>query len=192
VQGVFSGSIPRGDLSRGLRSLLKGDAEKMYLEGMVESGVFDDAGEAKDELENEDEDTIFAWLEAQNGYISEFAKAVADTLAIEDTAQRKQAQDAIRARVDYWRNSLEGLGRLGKMSALKNEVGIWELGDTEEHCDNESGKYGCQQLNGQAHRMSWYTQRNLNPGTPGSETTCGGYNCQCVLRSKRTGKVIAG
>lgn len=192
VSDVFSGATPRGDLSRGLRSLLKGDAERIYLEGMVESGVFDDTEEAQDELTNEDEDTIFAWLEAQNGYIAEFAKAVADTLSIEDAAQRKQAQDAIRTRVDYWRNSLEGLGQLGKMSALKNEVGIWELGDTEEHCNNESGKYGCKQLDGQAHRMSWYTQRNLNPGTPGSETTCGGYNCQCKIRSKRIGKVIAG
>lgn len=191
ITDVFNGKLSPDGLSSGLRSLIKAEAEGVYLEGMVSSGEYGNQGEAKDELTPEDLETIESWKFEQLGYVGEFVKSVADVLKL-PPAEQTAAQRAILSRVKLWRNSLEGLGQQGKMNALKNEVGIWELGDTEEHCDNGDGKFGCAQLNGQAHRMNWYTERELNPGTPGSATKCGGYNCQCRIRSKRTGRVIVG
>jgi len=191
VADVLNGDRSKDYLASGLRGLIKSEAKEVYLEGMVEGG-FSSQAEAEAELDDDDSAAISEWIFTQSGYVNEFSKAAADTRKFIDDPSWEAEQNKVLARVDLWRNSLEGLGQLGKMSAMKNEMGVWELGDTEEHCNNKSGKYGCQQLNGQAHRMSWYTTHNLNPGTPGSATACGGYNCKCKIRSKRTGKVIAG
>lgn len=191
VVGVFNGRKSEGDLSAGLRGLIKSEAEGVYLEGMVESGEYANQAEAESELTGDDYDAIENWKAEQLSHVKDFAKATAEVSQL-PRKEQPEAQKAILARVKLWRNSLEGLGQQGKMAALRNEVGIWELGATEEHCNADDGKYGCAQLNGQAHRMNWYLERELKPGTPGSATKCGGYKCECKIRSKRTGKVIAG
>lgn len=66
----------------------------------------------------------------------------------------------------------------------KNKMLQWVLGDTETHCEDEGGTYGCANLAGTWHRWKWYDERGLKPRTPGSNTTCGGWRCDCKLVDK--------
>jgi len=191
VADVLNGTRSKDYLASGLRGLIKSEAKEVYLEGMVDGG-FESQAEAEAELDDDDSAAIRDWEFEQLGYVNEFAKAAADTRKFIDEPNWEAEQNKVLARIDLWRNSLEGLGQLGKMSAMKNEIGVWEMGDTEEHCEPSNGKRGCKDLDGEAHRMSWYVKNNINPGTPGSGTACGGYNCRCKIRSRKTGKVIAG
>lgn len=192
VTDVFNGDGTQAQLANGLRSLIRREAEAVYVEGMLESGEYDSESEAQAALTEEDSAAIETWISTQLGFVSEFAKAASDTLKVEAGEPRTLAQQAVLDRITLWRNSLEGLGQAGKMSALADVVGIWELGHAEEHCNEQGDTFGCVQLNGQAHHMSYYTKNNLNPGTPGSNTTCGGWECKCKIRSKKTGRVLIG
>ena len=79
---------------------------------------------------------------------------------------------------------MRNLGDLGKASAKSNQPLTWRLGKTEEHCDT------CAKLDGQTHRLKWYTARDYMPKKPGAAMDCGGWNCDCGLFDKDGKRVI--
>lgn len=190
IKSYVAGKINKATLSNTMLKLIRSRAEKVYTEGMYEVGEYDSLTDAQDALTPEDVKFIDDWEKKQSEFAKKFINDVVAVLLLSGD-DRDKAINSLNQRTALWRKSLEGFGEAGKMNELQDEIGIWELGDTEEHCQDGDG-YGCLQLNGQAHRMSWYLIHGLTPGTPGSKTTCGGYNCKCKIRSKRTGKIIAG
>lgn len=190
VKSYLAGRINKRSLSSGMLKLIRSRAEKIYTEGMYEVGEYDSPLDAQDALTKEDIELIDTWEKEQSEFAKQFINDVAAILILA-SSERSSATESILNRTALWRKSLEGFGELAKMNELEDEIGVWELGDTEEHCDDSDG-YSCLELDGQAHRMSYYAERGLTPGTPGSKTTCKGYECRCKIRSKRTGKVIAG
>lgn len=193
VTSVFNGNMTASTLANKIKGIIRAEAQGVYVEGMLESGEFESESEALAELDDTDEQFIDGWKETQLGAVDGFAQDVAAAASKKLTAdEREQKQRGIIARVGFWGSAFAGLGAQGKMNALKNEMGEWELGATEQHCEGQGGKFGCADLAGTAHRMKYYTDRGLNPGVPGSNTQCGGFRCECKIRSRRTGKVIAG
>lgn len=89
----------------------------------------------------------------------------------------------ITSRADGYTRSVLAIYNSGNMLAQKNKILIWRLGNTEKHCGT------CANLDGQAHRASWYLARNYIPRQPGAAMLCGGYYCDCKLEDKE-GNVI--
>jgi hypothetical protein len=78
-------------------------------------------------------------------------------------------------KANSWVSALDGFYNIIKMAGAGNKMLTWELGNTEKHCKD------CANLDGQRHRASWYNSRGYTPRKPGSNTECGGYNCDCRL-----------
>lgn len=188
---VLNGEARASTLERMLTDYINDNARLFYIEGMFDSDEFETRAEAEESMEPDDEQAVQDWIDTQLESAGSFAQ---DAAAAHRTPpdERAAAEQAILDRADLWEQSFIGLGEQGKMSALRNEMGVWQLGDTEEHCHDDNGKRGCAELNGKAHRLSWYADKGLVPGMPGSQTTCGGFHCDCQIVSRKTGKVLVG
>lgn len=79
------------------------------------------------------------------------------------------------ARADGYTSTLQAIYNAGALWAKGNQKLTWNLGNTEKHCDT------CKELNGTAHRASWYISHDYIPRQPGASMECGGYNCDCYL-----------
>lgn len=168
VNMAFDGDMNALDLARAHRALIRTLGPRAFAEGMREGGVNPD--DSQDGLDSEDQDAIDEWVTEQVGYVRDFAKAAVE--ANGDTTKRID----VLARVLKWIDAMRSLGAVGKMSALKNAMGTWGLGQTEEHCRE------CNWLNGQRHRLKWFRSKGYVPREPGSDTlTCGGWNCDCKI-----------
>ena len=171
---IWTGDGTRGELGRWFRSSLAGWAQRIYLEGLSDGGI-DGAGAG--DLDEEDLAAIEGWVSSQREYIPGYVDGAAEA-ATGTPEERTARQRAMIARMDYWRAALAALGQLARGRAMGNPLCRWVLGSTEVHCKD------CPKLsNGANHRLSWYQDRGYTPGTPGSATECGGYNCDCELRT---------
>ena len=149
-------------------------AKDAYLEGLQEGG-----GEASD-FDEEDATTVEDWIDGQIGYVDGFIDAVGETQGAED---RTAAQEGILARVRFWVNALADLGGRGKLRALEGEMAYWELGDTEEHCDD------CLRYSRlRPKRIKKWLELGILPRS--HDLACHGYHCDCTLRSVRTGRIL--
>ena len=177
---VINGDSDWATMARKHRALLQEYAGPTYREGMWESGEYSSRSEALDNFESDDEQTVGDWIAEQRGYVAEFAKAAqaAAKLFAADDPGAGAAQDAVFARADMWADSLRSLGDLGKASAKANQPLTWRLGATEKHCET------CATLNGQTHRLKWYTARDYIPRKNGAAMECGGWRCECGLYNK--------
>lgn len=176
VAAYFNGAATinrvRGVFSRAPKDY----ARDVYVEGMAEGKMdaseFDDADQAE----------VDKWLAIQAGALDGLVAAVRDANKATG-AERTGAQSGVFNRIGYWVDSLSQLGGLGRARALDGEMVEWELGDTETHCDS------CLKASREpAHRMKWWREKEILPGS--HELECGGWNCDCKLRSVRTRKVV--
>ena len=162
VHETLNGSMDALDMRRAHNALVRQLGPQAYIEGLREGGVSADEMESEDKAENQ------KWVTGQLAYVNQFA---ADTVAARDDDGKRAA---IMNRVGMWVASMENIGGLGVMSARKNKVGTWRLGETQEHCRT------CSALHGKRHRLSWFKSRGLIPRETGSTTLdCHGYRCDC-------------
>lgn len=179
VVDTVNGNMLSGEMSRAHKKLLKRLAPDAYTEGMKEGGIRDPEAE----MEDEDDEAIENWISGQSEYTLEFARACEEASKAKGD-DRTNKRDALLDRVDEWTASLRYLGQRGYLSAKSNLPLTWKVGDTE-HCDT------CSRLDGQRHRASWYTKRDLVPRQPGSNSLdCKGFNCQCTLISDEGDQII--
>lgn len=132
---------------------------------------YEDAG--ADETEDDDERWLTKTQSEQMGYLPgvfEWLKA--------GRADDSLTEDAIRARVEQWGQTLDSIYSEALIRGKKNQSLTWHYGDTD-HCDT------CRSLNGQRHTGKWYLARDYIPGKPGAAMDCGGYRCQCYLTDKK-------
>lgn len=151
-------------------------ARDVYVEGMREGKV------NADEFDSDDAAAVDEWLAVQAGAVDGLVDAIRVAGKAEGEA-RPGAQRGAFTRVGYWVDSLNQLGALGRARALDGMMVYWELGDTETHCES------ClSHSKERSHRMKWWRERGWLPKSHDLE--CGGWNCDCTLRSKQTGKVV--
>ena len=163
------------DMRQAHKSLLRKLGPEVYYEGMHEAGI----EEPDKNLTELDETQIEKWIEAQIERVAGFAEWL--TLQNNDEFGRRLVSD----RVDLWVQALDSFGAQGKASAEQDEMCEWEWDERiEKHCAT------CEKLNGSRHRVSWFIKRNYIPQKPGAGMKCGGFNCGCVLRNIKTGKVV--
>lgn len=149
-------------------------AKDAYIEG-----IRDGKGAAED-FDDEDAEVVEAWIDEQLSHVDGLVDAVRATESAED---RTSAQQGILNRVRLWVNALADLGGRGKLRAMEGEMAYWQLGDTEEHCDD------ClRNSRARPKRVKkWMDSGNL----PRSyDLECGGYNCDCTLRSAKTDRIL--
>lgn len=160
-----------GGITRPMREAIIESGRAAYLEGMREGGIKDPEGD----IDDEDEKAIADWILSQARELNGFADA-AIAVGKLSGEERTQARAVMLGRVEMWVRSLETIGRLGTASAKENLPGTWKLGATEKHCGT------CAKLDGQRHRLKWFTSRGYIPQQPGSDTLdCGGWNCDCQI-----------
>ncbi len=147
-----------------MRHLVKQAVEDAYFEGLKEGGI------SPDEMDEEDAQNIVQLNLTQQDYITAFVRSIRE--ARDDRAAQR---DILDNRIDLWTASIAAAGQAGLNSAKANEMVVWRLGATEEHCST------CNQLNGQSHRRKWFVSKNYLPRTPGAALECGGFKCQCTL-----------
>lgn len=147
-----------------------------FTRGYTESG-----GDEADLTGDSDD---LAWInsrtEEELGYVKTLFVALKEAKA-DPEATRETLIELAHERADGYTDTLDAVYNMGLLRGAKNKGLTWKLGNTEIHCENKSGSFGCLQLAGQRHKASWYIARNLIPRMPGSGTTCGGYQCDCEL-----------
>jgi len=188
VTDLFNGDAVRVDVGGVMRRLIASEAEGAYIQGMIESGEFENESEAEDALTDSDREIISTWQAEQKEHVKQFTLDAEEAArALADGSPNTEAQAAILARIDLWGLSLRDLASAGKMNALvnaKDPYVTWRYGDTD-HCET------CQMLNGKRERLSWFVEQGYIPQENASETLdCRGYNCQCELVNDRGKRVL--
>lgn len=170
VEQVYRGRSTAVALVDRMGSLIAEYAERIFREG------FEDGGADFEEMTAEERAALDDWRNTQLDHMRAFAEAV-------EAAQDVPAREAIARRVDMWVDSLRSLGDIGKSLALSNMSVTWEFGDTI-HCPT------CEHLNGQRHRLKWFTSRDYYPRKNGAAMDCHGFNCQCRLLNDKGEQIL--
>lgn len=171
IEDVYSGDMSPASFSQSMRTLIRGEAESVYLEGFKATGWKDPA---PDDLEAADHEQISAWIDGQLEHVADFVRAVKD--AREDEAQRAD----VERRVALWAGAFASLGFAGTASAGRNMMVTRKLGKADKHCKD------CIALDGKRARMGTFASAGQIPGTVDNTTECGpGCTCYYVTDDGR-------
>ncbi len=158
VRGGNNDEMSRRRFGIVFRAQLRTLGQQAFSDGLRAGGVEGD-------LDEEDLSQVRKWLADQSAYVSDFSEGLyKDGLTPEQIGQH----------AEMWANkSLESIYQEGLISADKNGMYEWTLGQTE-HCPT------CLRLAGQRHRFkSWYSAGWLPKS---DKLECGGFNCECRLK----------
>ncbi len=140
-----------------MRSALRNYGEQAYKDGLADGGVI------VEELDNVDSARWMATLAEQSQYLDSFA---------DEVIQGRVSDAQANMRASMWGKSLQRFLVSGQLSAKRNGMYEWKLGNAE-HCKT------CLRLNGQVHRMSSWDAKGYTPRS--SSLDCKGFNCKCSL-----------
>jgi hypothetical protein len=147
-----------------VRSIVKNGVGDAYVAGLAEGGV------SFDEMDDSDAMMIVELASEQLDFVTDFVRAVRE--AKTDRAMQREILDS---RIGLWAASISAAGAAGLASAKKNEMVRFGGEDGEESCKD------CQRFKNEPHRRKYFLTRNLLPGKPGSNLTCGGFACRHTL-----------
>jgi len=139
--------------------------------------VFDAFNDAENPIESIPQSmlTIFrAWQAETSDYISKFGSELFKEGGISDAE--------VPIRVDMWANkSLDDLYYTAFREAGATIEAVWKLGSTEKHCDTCKSRDGEVKTVDEWGKIGFPRDRRLD---------CGGWQCDCDLFNKKTGKRI--
>lgn len=139
--------------------------------------VFDAFADAENPIESIPQSmlTIFrAWQAETSDYITNFGSELFKEGGISDAE--------VPIRVDMWGNkSLDDLYYTAFREAGATIEAVWKLGSTEEHCDTCKSRDGEAKTVDEWGKIGFPRDRRLD---------CGGWQCDCDLFNKKTGKRI--
>lgn len=172
VVGYFNGEASLSRVRKVFSSAPRDYARDVYLEGMGEGGL------GEEDLDEDDESAISEWIDTQAGSVEGLVEFVSTVKSV-DEDQRRDRQRAILDRVSLWVKELRDLGGRGRLRAKDGELAIWELGDTEIHCDDCLANSRLKPK-----RVKWWREERGLPRA--KDLACHGFNCDCTLRSPKT------
>lgn len=157
-----AGNLTRTRWASIARQLIRTYGARAFRDALAEAGIDDDPDESE-------QDTIAALIQEQSQYVTNLgAKLFKDEDSIsDDMAAQKPAM--------WYSGSIHPFYAAGKLSADGNAMHTWVLGGAEKHCVT------CPKLDGKRARYKTWYRKNLIAGTPGQDTDCGGWECQCKL-----------
>lgn len=139
--------------------------------------VFDAFADAENPIESLSQSmlTIFrAWQAETSDYITNFGSELFKEGGISDAE--------VPIRVDMWGNkSLDDLYYTAFREAGATIEAVWKLGSTEKHCDTCKSRDGEAKTVDEWGKIGFPRDRRLD---------CGGWQCDCDLFNKKTGKRI--
>jgi hypothetical protein len=157
---VMRGDVDDEAARERMRDLIAGFAESAYRAGLAEGGILDD-------LTPKQREKIAVLLARQQPLIDQF---------LDELLAQGLSDAQLEQRVRLWANgALQPIFNEAVEEANADGLYMWLEGDTQFKCPD------CVRLDGQIHRWSEYLERNLMPQTPGQNTECGGWMCQCTL-----------
>lgn len=176
VVAYFNGDASISRVRRAFTTSPREYARDTYVEGMSEGGL------DESELDEEDELAIDAWIDVQIDHVEGFVEFAKTIKSVPDEA-RSARQSAILDRVKLWVKELRDLGGKGRLRAKDGELAFWELGDTEDHCDSCLSNSRLK-----PHRVKWWRDADRLPRS--KDLDCKGFNCDCRLKSAKTGRTL--
>lgn len=168
----FRGDVTRAVFEQSVSDAIRVDAEYVFVAGLEEGGA------DPDEMTREEQKYLSEWIDNQLTFVPGLGEAA------QEAKGDKKLQRSFYDRIDMWIDSVRALGMTAKGFASADQMGQWQLGQTEKHCVT------CSKLaNGAAHRISWFLKRRYIPRENGSETLqCKGFRCDCQIVSVKTGE----
>lgn len=164
IRARVSGDITPTRFGIIARDLLRRYGLQAFRDGLEDGGVspYAESG-ALLPLDPEDNRQYTKWLAEQAVYVSNLNKELRGVESLDADS-----------RATMWGNkSLTAIYDAGRVSADKNGMYEWALGNTEEHCKD------CLRLNGQVHRLKDYMRKGWLPKS--DRLSCHGFNCDCSL-----------
>ena len=162
VKAVQDGTMNRRRFGVVARALVAKYGRMAFNDGLEDGGV------SADDISEDDTKTVNELTVAQSSYVTSFANALFGGVDYTPEARAEM----------WWNKSINPFYQAGVMSADKNGLYEWTVGDTE-HCDD------CRTMDGQIHRYRDYVKRQILPNS--SNLACWGGSCECTL-AKRSGK----
>ncbi|HMB74831.1 MAG TPA: hypothetical protein VKN76_00395, partial [Kiloniellaceae bacterium] len=163
VRMAQRGDAYPGQLRAVMRDFLSDYGSRAYRDGLEEGGADPEDADSVELAQRRRK--VTAWLASQDGFITKFVDELIGG-GIED--------GDIPRRADLWvSRSLRGIYYMGLADAAATVLKMWQLGQTEKHCDT------CLTLNGQVHTVKEFIDTGLFPGSARLE--CGGFYCDCRL-----------
>lgn len=159
---AMAGKVTRRQWTGRMRSMIETYGYKAYIDGLRDGGVDDDP-------DSDDSTTINGLVTAQGEYI----RGLADKLFKDENTISTALADQKPAM--WYNGSVKPFYSAGLLTADKNGMYTWVLGNTEEHCTT------CKRLDGTKKRYKTWDKANLIAGTPGQATDCKGFKCECKL-----------
>ena len=167
IQSAVDGKLSRRRFGTIMRAHLSRSGRAAMLEGL------DDGGVSVNSLEGNDKTQFAKWLSEQSGFVT----------SLGDRIFKADAKPNAISSASIWANkSLNSVYQAGLMSADRNGMYVWMLGDTLESCRT------CRRADGQVHRLKAWHDSGIMPQS--SHLECGGYQCKCSL--KKTNKPASG
>ncbi len=158
IEQARSSDIDKRKFRRDMKFAIRGFGELHYADGLVEGGVLSPPTE--DELAE-----IGALARLWNNDVNKLSDVLYDGGITDTEATRKPGM--------WYNRSLAPFFDAGLMSADKNGMYEYVIGNREEHCST------CLKANGQIHRLKTYFATGVYPQSPSLE--CGGWECGCNL-----------
>ncbi len=160
LQEALHGNLTRRRWATIVRALIRRWGIRAFRDGLEDGGVSSEA------LSPEDQATINAMLAQQSEYVTRLGERLFSAEGIEDA-------EAVNKAEAWFNKSIMPFYHAGRLSADKDGLYQWQIGQTEEHCQT------CLLADGQKHRLSAWHRRGLIPQSDLLE--CRGFNCQCRL-----------
>ena len=169
VRGALTGQFGQSAFEDGFYFALQNAFPEAYRLGLATCGV-EEPPEAEEQREIdaaiiESVDALYAF--STDLFTGRYAENI--------TPSGQQA--GAFARVDVYANQVNKLYALGQAAGCANQMMVWRLGSTREHCKD------CLRLNGQKHRMKDWERKGWLPQS--FNLTCQGWRCLCRLEPTR-------
>lgn len=171
ITDAFDGRLDREQFGVAGRDEISTAFANAFLNGLDEGGV---ALSSPDEMDDDEVATLKLEVKAERGFWTAFANELyKEVIPLKGSPAFETARTGILSRVEIWvRKGLNRVRGLGVLAAKANQMLLWRLGETEEHCES------CIAANGQIHRARDWA-RYVTPNS--DELICGGWHCDCRL-----------
>lgn len=156
-----AGNINRRRAGLLIRGMIRTFGGRAYGDGLEEGDV------PRDQMDAQDNAKIASLVAENSKYVSNLTDVLYNQNGVTDAQADAKA-------VMWFNKTITPFFDAGRRSAFGNKMYRWELGATEEHCED------CSYFNGQVHRLRVFLDSGWHPKS--SKLSCKGFRCECLLK----------